>query len=90
MASYRIIALSVTHPGDLLVQDDDGTCRVYFGARDSLSLTTMDPSLVEALAQTVEWGRASTDAWLSLGELRAHAAGLMSESLSTGRNPSPR
>ena len=75
MLRYRICACSVTRPGTLLVQDEDGNCSVYFTRTGSLSVTTLDPAFTDAMVQCDDWCRIDAEAWLSLDELKHHAMG---------------
>lgn len=72
MSRYRVSACSVTRPGTFLVQDEEGNCSVYFKRTGSLSATTLDPALTDAIIQCDGWCRIETEMWLSLDELKNH------------------
>ncbi len=72
MSRYRVSACSLTRPGTFLVHDEEGNCSVYFTRTGSLSATTLDPALTDAIVQCDGWCRIETEIWLSLDELRDH------------------
>lgn len=77
MPRYRVRAWSVTRPGTFLVQDEEGNCSVYFTRTGSLSITTLDPALSDAIVRCDGWYRIEAESWLSLEELRHHAVGTL-------------
>ena len=75
MSRYRVCACSVTRPGTFLVQDEDGNCSVFFTRTGSLSVTTIDPALTDAIVRCDGWFRIDAESWHSLEELRHHVGG---------------
>ncbi len=75
MPRYCVCAWSVTRPGTFLVRDEDGNCSVFFTNTGSLSVTTLDPALIDAIIGCDGWCRIEAETWLSLEELRHHVAG---------------
>jgi hypothetical protein len=77
MSRYRVCACSVVRPGTFLVQDEDGNCSVFFTRTGSLSVTTLDPSLTNAIINDGGWRQIDAGDWLSLEELRNQMLGTM-------------
>jgi hypothetical protein len=75
MSRYRVCACSVVRPGTFLVQDEDGNCSVFFTRTGSLSATTLDPALTDAIVQDAGWRQVDAGDWLSLEELRNQMLG---------------
>lgn len=75
MPRYCVCAWSVTRPGTFLVRDEEGNCSVFFPSTGSLSVTTLDPALIDAIIRCDGWCRIEAEAWLSLDELKHHVIG---------------
>lgn len=75
MLRYRVCAYSATRPGTFLLLDEEDNWSVYFTSTGSLSVTTLDPALTDAIVRGDGWCRIDVASWLSLEELRDHIVG---------------
>lgn len=73
MARFRLRARSLIHPGNALVEADNGNCYIYFADFGELSAAAIDSTLAEAMVQCYEWSRVDSNEWLSLPEIEIRA-----------------
>lgn len=74
MAQFKLRARSVIHPGNALVESDDGNCYIFFADFGELSSAAIDPTLAEAMLQCYEWSPVDSDEWMTLTEIEVRAA----------------
>lgn len=74
MARFKLRARSLIHPGNALVESDDGNCYIYFADFGELSSAAIDPTLAEALEQCYEWSPVDSGDWLTLPEIETLAS----------------
>lgn len=80
MARFKLRARSVIHPGNALVESDDGNCYIYFADFGELSSAAIDPTLAEAMLQCYEWSPVESDDWMTLTEIEVQAAARLAAS----------
>jgi hypothetical protein len=80
MDSFRLIAQSAIHPGNLMLEDASGDCYVYFAATGELSTTPIEHSLAGAMLQSYEWTSTPDGEWMTLEQLHARSIGLLTRS----------
>lgn len=70
----RIIAASSSKEGDYVVEDADGTRRLFIGSTGALSRGQLNEDFLAALLRGPNWHTVSDDRWYSLRDLQAQAA----------------
>lgn len=66
----RIVAVSASKAGDLIVEDADGNRRLFIGSTGTLSRGSLNPDFVEALLRRQRWDSPKDDHWYTLEELQ--------------------
>ncbi len=68
-ATFRIVAVSESKPGDLVVEDDDGQRRLYLGSARAISKGHLNADFFDALMRSAQWSRVDDSRRYTLEEL---------------------